>query len=62
MVNVHFFGSQGVSRKKKKQPNEFTKKPGENRKQFFDRLDQQVGFALNKAMDQTKKLRGRRKE
>ena len=52
----------GMSKKKKKKPSKLSKKPGESTRQFFDRLDQQVGDALNKALMETKKLRERRKE
>lgn len=38
------------------------KRPGESKKQFFNRLDHQVGEALNKVLKDTKKLRGKRKE
>ena len=51
-----------MSKKKKKKPSKLSKKPGESTRQFFDRLDQQVGDALNKALMETKKLRERRKE
>eukprot|EP00112_Aurelia_sp_Birch-Aquarium-sp1_P014244 Seg3062.1 transcript_id=Seg3062.1/GoldUCD/mRNA.D3Y31 product="Coiled-coil domain-containing protein 137" protein_id=Seg3062.1/GoldUCD/D3Y31 len=51
-------------RKKKKtaESNSTQRKKGETKKQYFRRLDGEVNEALNKAMMQTKKLRGKRKD
>ena len=54
--------SAGVSKKKKKAKSKLLQKPGESTRKFFDRLDTQVGEALNKALMETKQLRVKRKE
>eukprot|EP00794_Sanderia_malayensis_P009064 gene9064-10032_t len=46
---------------KRKEKEAFRIKPGESRKEFFNRLDNQVETALNKAMMKTKTLSERRK-
>ena len=58
------FVEKTKKRKKKKiaESNPLQIKKGETKKQFFRRLDGEVNEALNKAMMQTKKLRGKRKE
>ena len=64
-VHIHFtfvILILGVSKKKPKKSCKLSKKPGESTRQYFDRLDQQVGDALNKALMETKKLREKRKE
>ena len=54
--------SSGVFKKKKKAKGKLLQKPGESTRKFFDRLDAQVGEALNKALMETKQLRVKRKE
>ena len=54
--------SKKRKRKKTTGSNQLQIKKGETKKQFFRRLDGEVNEALNKAMMETKKLRGKRKE
>ena len=39
----------------------FSMKPGETKKEFLDRLDTQVEKAVNTALMDTRKIRGKRK-
>jgi len=55
-------GMHGVYKKKKKAKGKLLQKPGESTRKFFDRLDAQVGEALNKALMETKQLRVKRKD